>query len=217
MLYTVNIIDIEQALLALEGKAQARDIQDWVMQNRCAGLVPENYQHERSFRQTIQRKIEDYCPDAEGFDVLKREPKFRRIERGVYRFTGNSFGDSQLPEELPGSAKYREGTVKKIFVNSYERDKKARKACIDHYGMKCRVCDFDFEEFYGPLGKAYIHVHHIIPLHLIGATYQVDPIKHLLPVCPNCHAMLHQSDPPLEPSALREILLERRRLRRKAA
>jgi 5-methylcytosine-specific restriction protein A len=30
----------------------------------------------------------------------------------------------------------------------------------------------------------------------IGNKYKVDPIKDLRPVCPNCHAMLHQKTPP---------------------
>ncbi len=36
--------------------------------------------------------------------------------------------------------------------------------------------------------------------------YLLDPSKDLIPVCPNCHAMLHTSDPPLAPDKLREII-----------
>lgn len=49
----------------------------------------------------------------------------------------------------------------------------------------------NFEKFYGKLGKHFIHVHHIIPLKDINEEYIVNPIKDLIPVCPNCHAMLH--------------------------
>ena len=42
------------------------------------------------------------------------------------------------------------------------------------------------------MGKDFIHVHHIIPLNEIKEEYTVDPIKDLVPVCPNCHAMLHR-------------------------
>ena len=45
---------------------------------------------------------------------------------------------------------------------------------------------------YGELGKGYIHVHHIVPLSEIGEGYEVDPINDLIPVCPNCHNMLHK-------------------------
>ena len=45
---------------------------------------------------------------------------------------------------------------------------------------------------YGELGKDFIHVHHIVPLNTIGEEYKVDYKNDLIPVCPNCHAMLHR-------------------------
>ena len=48
------------------------------------------------------------------------------------------------------------------------------------------------EEKYGDLGKGFIHVHHIVPLNKIGKEYVVDYKNDLIPVCPNCHAMLHR-------------------------
>ena len=36
-----------------------------------------------------------------------------------------------------------------------------------------------------------IHVHHIVPVSEIGEEYVVDPVKDLIPVCPNCHMVLH--------------------------
>jgi 5-methylcytosine-specific restriction protein A len=98
----------------------------------------------------------------------------------------------QLDDEIP----LNEGRVTKVLVNSYERNPEARRICIEHFGVKCSVCGMNFEETYGPIGKNFIHVHHIIPLSEISAEYVVDPIKDLIPVCPNCHAMLHQRKPP---------------------
>jgi putative restriction endonuclease len=85
MNYIVNIADIEKALLSLGGEARAKEIQDKILADQCEGVIPGNYQSERSFRQTIQRKIEDYCPDAEGFDKSKKEAKFLRVSHGRYR------------------------------------------------------------------------------------------------------------------------------------
>lgn len=42
------------------------------------------------------------------------------------------------------------------------------------------------------LGKDYIEVHHIKPISEIGSEYVVDPEKDLIPVCFNCHSMLHR-------------------------
>jgi 5-methylcytosine-specific restriction enzyme A len=44
---------------------------------------------------------------------------------------------------------------------------------------------------YGPLGRDYIHVHHLLELSRLPAGYQVHPVDDLRLVCPNCHAMIH--------------------------
>lgn len=112
----------------------------------------------------------------------------------------------KFPDELPGSEDYLEGTSKKIVVNAYERNPFARQKCIAYYGTKCSVCGFDFYEKYGEMGRGYIHVHHLVPISAIGKEYKVDPIKDLRPVCPNCHAMLHKTDPAYSVEELRLLL-----------
>lgn len=96
-----------------------------------------------------------------------------------------------------------EGSRIKISVNSYERNPRARKLCLEHHGYLCKVCDFDFEQTYGEIGKEFIHVHHIVDLATINKEYKVDPINDLVPVCPNCHAMLHKRKPALTINKLR--------------
>lgn len=95
-----------------------------------------------------------------------------------------------LPEDE--SRSFYEGAKQTVTVNRYERDEKARLECIKAHGCRCAVCNLDFEELYGEVGKGFIHVHHIVPIHTIGKEYQLDPQKDLVPVCPNCHAMLHR-------------------------
>lgn len=110
------------------------------------------------------------------------------------------------PDDVPEHRTYVEGVAKLVEVNAFERNPAARQACIDHYAPICRVCGLDFEDRYGPLGRGFIHVHHEVPLAAIGHGYEVDPIKDLKPVCPNCHAMLHRQEPPLSIYALRKLL-----------
>jgi 5-methylcytosine-specific restriction protein A len=45
---------------------------------------------------------------------------------------------------------------------------------------------------YGELGKNFIHVHHVIEISTIKKEYEIDYKTDLMPVCPNCHAMLHK-------------------------
>lgn len=110
-----------------------------------------------------------------------------------------------LAEEVTNPEKYQEGTTKLIPVNVYERNTKARKKCIEHYGYNCSVCNFNFGAIFGELGEEFIHVHHLKPLSEIGQEYTLDPIKDLRPVCPNCHCMLHRQTPILSIEALIKI------------
>lgn len=87
---------------------------------------------------------------------------------------------------------YPEGSKMTATVNRYERDSRNRKACIDHYGCRCQVCEIDFGKRYGPLATGFIHVHHIVPVSELGDDYIVNPVKDLIPLCPNCHAMVHR-------------------------
>jgi hypothetical protein len=100
-----------------------------------------------------------------------------------------------IPADLVGEA-FIEGALHRVSTNRYERDDCARRACIAHFGASCCICHFDFGKTYGNLALGFIHVHHIVPLSSVGEEYTVDPIKDLIPVCPNCHAVFHLSDPP---------------------
>jgi len=111
-----------------------------------------------------------------------------------------------LPEEVASPASCYEGAVKEVTVNAYERDAKARAAAIAHHGLDCTVCGFGFEHAYGKHGEGYIHVHHQVPLSTINKRYKVDPVKDLVPVCPNCHAMLHKGSQTLTVAQLRTIM-----------
>jgi 5-methylcytosine-specific restriction protein A len=104
-------------------------------------------------------------------------------------------GDIYFEEPITGPAASKEGRTKQITVNIYERNSIVRAKCIEHHGAVCQVCDLDFETKYGKMGKGFIHVHHLIELSTIGDDYEVDPVHDLLPVCPNCHAMLHKRQP----------------------
>ena len=91
-----------------------------------------------------------------------------------------------LPEEV-----YMEGAQKTILADRYERNPKARARCIAIHGAACKVCGFDFGIAFGEEFSGKIEVHHIKPISEIGKEYVVDPVHDLVPVCPNCHMMLH--------------------------
>jgi 5-methylcytosine-specific restriction protein A len=99
-----------------------------------------------------------------------------------------------------------EGAVQRVEVNKYERSRINRSICVAAHGSKCMGCSFDFGEKYGQLGRGFIHVHHIFPVSKMGGSYVIDPRRDLIPVCANCHAMLHRRDPPLSLDELHDII-----------
>ena len=108
-----------------------------------------------------------------------------------------------FPDEVD---RYIEGATKQVLVNAYERNNEARSACLAHYGYSCVICGFNFESTYGAIGQNFAHVHHIRPISSIGQEHTIDPIEDLRPVCPNCHSMLHKSNPPFTISEMQEIM-----------
>lgn len=99
-----------------------------------------------------------------------------------------------------------EGQEKIVQETRYERSRINRQLCLNKHGYSCQICGVNFEKIYGERGKGFIHVHHIVPVSQMDEAKVLDPVKDLIPVCPNCHAMLHRSDPPMTPDELRRIV-----------
>lgn len=93
-----------------------------------------------------------------------------------------------------------------------ERDPMLRAKAIALRGLKCMVCAFDFEEFYGERGRQFIEVHHNKPLGERQKAELTDYRTDLDVVCSNCHRMIHRNRSQLlTVEELREIINIRRR------
>ena len=164
----------------------------------------------RTFRPTVG-KIGEANAAERLLRIARPEVHLKHVWQDLHRQTSSLSGDEAGVQDLGGLA-VPEGAITRAEVLRYERSASARAACLQHFGYRCQVCDLNFEERYGELGRGYMHVHHIIPLHEVAGTpeYQVDGVKDLRPVCPNCHAMLHRPmDRTLTVDELRELLLPR--------
>lgn len=160
-------------------------------------------------------KNQNWTPQGSG--VLIKKDVAENLERVWFNFlTRNKFAQTvaTLPKSS-GQDHFMEGKVSQVILTSYERNPYARKACIDFYGFKCSVCLFNFEEFYGEVGKDFIHVHHLNPISKFNSIYEIDPVKDLRPVCPNCHAMLHKENPPFAIEKLQSIIQRKKRTSKK--
>lgn len=94
-----------------------------------------------------------------------------------------------------------EGFKKAISINIYERSTKLREAAIEAFTIKgkisCECCKFNFDTFYGAsIGSGYIEIHHVKPIFKYEEEeinkFIKDALKNLVPVCSNCHRMIHR-------------------------
>ena len=101
-----------------------------------------------------------------------------------------------------------EGRKIQYLTTKYERSRKNRNAAIRIHGLSCYVCNFNFEEVYGELGKGFIEVHHIVPLSSKDEIVKVNPEKDLICVCCNCHRMIHRrKDRIIFPNELKNLIM----------
>lgn len=114
--------------------------------------------------------------------------------KGVVDYIDSYDGESMPTEIYQSGEEYLESGNKKIVViNHYERNSKAREACLKLQGHQCAICGFDAKAVYGDEYEGKIHVHHIVPISERGVEYVINPQTDLIPVCPNCHMILHTS------------------------
>ena len=110
-------------------------------------------------------------------------------------------------QEYEEAAMEMDGKEKAVIQNKYERNPINRRACIELKGCACLVCGMDFEKTYGSIGKGFIHVHHVNPVSKMGGPKKINPLKDLVPVCPNCHYMMHRRDPPYTVEELKIMMM----------
>ncbi len=144
------------------------------------------------------REVLSEKEEKEEIDINRPKLRFNKsqIERNKYEieFINPQIIDNDIyierTEELAGS---EEGEVKYCFGKRYERNPENRKRAIEIHGVQCSVCGFDFEIFYGERGNGYIEVHHTKPLSSLDDKIVVNPYTDLVPVCSNCHRMIHRN------------------------
>lgn len=141
----------------------------------------------------------DFLEIQKGMDF-----DYQKMQKQISLFWGlilSFAGDSGLPQSLEA-----EGEKVRSVSTRYERSPVNRKVCLSLHGFRCSVCGLLMKEKYGDVGDGYIEVHHIIPVSSYGMSRTVDPSVDLIPVCPNCHAMIHRRNPPYTLDEVKEML-----------
>lgn len=152
--------------------------------------------------------------EAEEAPVMLNHSDAPQIGAAVLSWTSRllAMAISLIPLEEVETAKQTsgvgipEGRARRAEVNVYERNRLNRKICISVRGTNCVACGFDFLARYGEIGRDFIHVHHVVPVSKLDDSYRLNPADDLVPVCPNCHAMIHRRDPPFEIGDIKRFL-----------
>lgn len=91
-----------------------------------------------------------------------------------------------------------EGEITTRNVKLRRRSQELRRRCIEYFKDRhggqvvCECCGFNFSKAYGTTGEGYIEVHHLEPISTTGGIHPVDYQTKLVPLCSNCHSMIHR-------------------------
>ncbi|KRM92054.1 hypothetical protein FC80_GL000235 [Liquorilactobacillus cacaonum DSM 21116] len=133
----------------------------------------------------------------------------REIPSNVANKIENLIGDISFN---PLESVIYEGKKKLIYTTKYERSPENRRKAIEYHGLNCAACGFNFSKAYGNLGADYIEIHHVKPLFSMEEEIVVDPLKDLIPLCSNCHRMVHRhKNEILSVSELKKIINENKK------
>ena len=84
-----------------------------------------------------------------------------------------------------------EGSTVVRLHRTYERNRNNRNRAIEYHGTTCLGCGFSFDDTYTPEhAKGYIEIHHLQPF--AAGPRLVRPYRDLIPLCANCHRMVHR-------------------------
>ncbi len=153
-------------------------------------------------RWTITPKGKDYLNQNEEIYESLKSQNFN--EKDIDKQFDNDFKNLVVEE----------GIISLRNVKSRKRSQSLRQEKINEVMTKnngrvfCMVCDFDFSEYYGKQGEGYIEIHHLEPVSL-GPTARdmIEALKKVVPLCSNCHRMVHRfKNRLLSPTELKEII-----------
>lgn len=135
------------------------------------------------------------------FDKDQRNNKYFELLVHYSQIPDNLLDDAKLSDQ--NQKEFEEGFTRQIVKESRLRNRNVIQLAKQKHGTKCMICTFDFGKTYGFHGKDFIEMHHLHPLYL---GKRKTTVKDLVPVCANCHRMLHKGNTLLSPADLKKIM-----------
>ncbi len=100
---------------------------------------------------------------------------------------------------------FEEGDTQEIISEMTRRNPDLAREVKERDNYTCVVCEFNFFETYGEIGKNFAECHHLVPFSVLRGR-RISTIDEAVTVCANCHRMLHRGNKLLTPDELRELL-----------
>lgn len=156
-----------------------------------AEYIEEKYFLTEKGKIFLEEKYEEYEYINTGYFSAKNQ------EQANEKLLANKKDEYFLPEE-----EISEGKLTVTSIKTRQRSSRLRDFAFEYYKkqdlIKCDICGFDFEDKYGNYGKDYIELHHVRPIEVYEKDGQVTNLdearKNLVPLCCNCHKILHRNN-----------------------
>jgi len=173
---------------------------------------PEIKLHQRIGNFTLRRQRRIFIKGYVTYD--KPSGIYKITDAGVALLSENEdaynslisqgFSKAQRKREIDRDFKeliIEEGTQTEVSKKHRKRSKLLRDLKIKELKqqgkLECCACGFDFEKKYDGIGADFILIHHTKPIHTFdieGNKEEVEEaLKKVVPVCPNCHSMIHRN------------------------
>lgn len=203
---TSELIDILTEIMQPKGK-DAEIIpgrNDTFFSQKVRNLRSHSTFERKNLAQYVNEK---YYITEDGLNLLEdKYEEYEYINSGYFSIEAqksaninllNNHNKHFIPED-----EIAEGKLVTTTNKTRKRSTKLRKYAFDYYSkigeIKCAVCNFNFEEKYGDYGKYYIELHHIKPVSVYEENGEITNLdearKNLVPLCSNCHRILHKNN-----------------------
>jgi len=205
------------ALLSQELEVSGKDAE--IISSRCDTYFSQKVRNLVSHKNLINKGLATYDGSRNGLHkiTVKGEKYLLNNINNFAFIISNNFNERQREEIIEKDYSdliVEEGFIKFGQVKNKTRSRKLVEVAKNHYAiggkLYCSACHFNFEDFYGDIGKGYIEIHHLKPIFSYEGGKEsllLDALKNVTPVCCNCHKMIHRkNDELLSITSLKEII-----------
>ena len=187
-------------------------------------------------KQAVESKfitqLQPYVKNAKHFDELVKTWLFEssdELQNILLRYAKTTKDEERIktlfyraPEEDillaqtfgydPAEREFKEGKANLRIHLAKERNRNLVNLAKNKWNkqqagdIKCAICFFSFMDKYGQIGEGFIEAHHIKPISEL-APDTIIRIDDLIPVCSNCHSILHRRNPSITVKELQDAVI----------